>query len=366
MMLRHVGLGMAITACVLASLTACSSSVSSDRAPSFALKPTLSDLYGQTANMTLVIGGVRHEAIVDTGSLYLLVGNSKNDVDLTCAEPAVLHYGEGSAEVCKTTATVDAVTINADESRLARNLDFGDARLTGFSPPYAIIGLGGNAKQGENVGGVLPVTEQVRPDFISFRFPNGSQNNGVVEFGPLPADSLHGVADIPLVEGGVLDSGYTAELARLDFIRDDAIRATIQIEVDGVYLIRDGNTSRIADSNLALFDSGASPPYVPLDGQLAADNSTLQKSFITYSGDEEYDTIQFTFSVGDGDHVVLSNSNVRRYAAGNPFGTLPKPSDFRPGLGQLISVVGLGTLSEYNFQLAFKDGRATSIRFVEP
>jgi hypothetical protein len=351
----------------IAILSTCSSSSpsSSPKAPSagLTLQPTLRDQYPMSTNMVLIVGDERHPTIVDTGSIYLFVGNAKNDVKLGCAQPSAFHYGSGTAHFCATSAPLRAVGVNGSVVELASKVKMGDTKFTDFAPPDAIIGLSANL-EGKNLGRLTPITDQLHPDYLSFQFPNGSQNNAIAQFAPLPADELRGVAAVRLVSPGSLEYGYTAKVARVDFIADDSIRATIKTERDGVYLHRDGRRSKIAETNLAFFDTGSTQPYVPLSGDISLLSDQVPNALIPFAGDEPYDKVQFTFDVGDGDHVVLSSSNVQSYAP-DPFLTVPAASDFPAGLEQLTTVVGLGTLAGYDFQFTFEDGRAKSVQFVQ-
>lgn len=327
------------------------------------LQPTLKDRYPQSTNLVLVTGNTRHPTIVDTGSIYLFVGDAENDVQLGCSKPSAFHYGEGTAEFCTKRAPLRAVGIDGSVVELSTRVEMGTTKFTDFAAPYAIIGLSANL-EGENLGGLTPVTDQLRPDYLSFQFPNGAQNNAIVRFAPLPRDELSGVLAVPLVSPGSLEYGYTAKVSRVDFIADDSVRASITTESDGVYLQRDRERSKIAETNLAFFDTGTTQPYVPLNGDISLLSDQVPNALIPFSGAEPYDTVQFTFGVGRGDHVVLSNTTVRSYAPG-PFLTVPVASDFPDGLEQLTTVVGLGTLAGYDFQFTFEDGRAKTVHFVQ-
>ena len=172
------------------------------------------------------------------------------------------------------------------------------------------------------------------------------------------------MAAVPLVSPGSLGYGYTAKVSRVDFIAQDSVRASIRTERDGVYLHRDGQRSKIAETNLAFFDTGSTQPYVPLNGDISLLSDQVPNALIPFAGAEPYDTVQFTFDVGHGDHVVLSSSNVQSYAP-DPFLTVPAASDFPAGLEQLTTVVGLGVLAGYDFQFTFRHGRATTVQFAE-
>lgn len=311
----------------------------------------------------LSVGGKQVPTIVDTGSIYLFVGTEGNDAQLTCTDPSVFHYGGTYATFCKDTMPLRAVGVDASVVDLASEVTMGRAKFTEFEPPYAIIGLSANL-EGKNLGGLTPITEQLQPDYLSFQFPSGPQNNGIVRFAALPGDELQGVPSIPLVSPGGLEYGYTAKVSRVDFIADDSIRATIKTERDGVYLDRDLQHTKIAETNLAFFDTGATPPYVALNGDISLLGDHVTEAMLPFAGPTPFDRIQFTFDLGDGDHVVLSSPNMQSYAPG-PFLTLPSPSDFPAGLKQLTSVVGLGTLAGYDFQFTFKDNRATTVQFVQ-
>jgi hypothetical protein len=350
----------------VAIVTACASvSASFSEVPStpLHLQPTLDPQYPLSIDMLRVVGRHRRPTIVDTGSIYLFAGNPENSVQLHCAHPSAFHYGGGTARYCPTAAPLRVLGIDGATVELAPKVTMGRAHFSHFLPPYAIIGVSANL-EGENLPGLTPVTDQLRPDSLSFRFPNGGQNNAIARFGPLPAGTLRGVAEVPLVSPGTLEYGYTAEVSRVDFIAQDSIRATIRTGRDGVYLHRDGQRTRIADTNLAFFDTGATEPYVPLNGDISLLSDRVPDALIQFAGAEPYDTIQFTLDVGRGQHVVLSNRAVQRYAPG-PFLTVPTASDFPAGLRQLTTVVGLGTLAGYDFQFNFADGRATSVQFVE-
>jgi hypothetical protein len=326
------------------------------------MQPTSTPLYPRSTNMLRVAGGERRPTIVDTGSIYLFAGNPQNSVQLQCAHPSAFHYGGGTARYCPTTAPLRMLGIDGSTVELAPKITMGRAHFSDFLPPYAIIGVSANL-EGENLPGLTPVTDQLRPDFLSFQFPNGGQNDAIARFGPLPAGRLRGVVEVPLVSPGSLEYGYTARVSRVDFIAADSIRATIRTERDGVYLHRDGERTLIADTNLAFFDTGATEPYVPLNGDISLLSDRVPDALIQFAGAEPYDTIQFTLDVGGGHHVVLSNSAVQTYAPG-PFLTVPAATDFPAGMQQLTTVVGLGTLAGYDFQFNFSDGRATSVQFV--
>jgi hypothetical protein len=350
----------------VAILTACASaSASSSEVPSkpLHLQPTLDPQYPLSIDMVRVAGTDRRPTIVDTGSIYFFAGNPRNRVQLHCAHPSAFHYGGGTARYCPTAAPLRMLGIDGSTVELAPKVTMGRAHFSHFLPPYAIIGVSANL-EGKNLPGLTPITDQLRPDHLSFRFPNGSQNNAIARFGPLPTGALRGVAKVPLVSPGTLEYGYTAKVSRVDFIAQDRVRATIRTERDGVYLHRDGQRSRIADTNLAFFDTGATEPYVPLNGDISLLSDRVPDALIQFAGAEPYDTVQFTLDVGRGQHVVLSNRVVQSYAPG-PFLTVPAASDFPAGLKQLTSVVGLGTLAGYDFQFDFANGRAKTVQFVE-
>lgn len=315
--------------------------------------------------MILVRGNERIRSQVDTGSVYLFVGGHPEDPNLTCPSKPTFYYGAGFAEFCPATAPLKALGADNSVVEVAPNLKYGDANFKNWVGPHSIIGVSGNM-EGENLPGVETVIDQLRPDHMSFQFPNGGQNSAIVEFAALPPEKLRGVAAVPLVSPGSLKYGYTANISRVDFMVDSRIRASIVSEAGGVFLERDGQRSRIAEKNLAFFDTGATLPFTPLNGDISLLSNQVAKAPIPFTGTEAYDKVQFTLDVGNGDHVVLVNDNVKAWGAPPepPFFTLPAASDFPPGLVQFTSVVGLGTLSLYDFQFTFKDGRATSASFV--
>lgn len=314
--------------------------------------------------MTLVMGSERIRTQVDTGSVYLFVGNAKNDVKLECSNGATFHYGGGYAEFCPTTGPLKAVGVDKPVVELNPNVKFGQAKFVNWVGPTAIIGLSANL-DGQNLSGVEPVLDQLRPDYLSFQFPNAGQNSAIVEFAPLPAEKLRGVTPVPLVSPGSLGYGYTANIARVDFIADSKVRASIVSAADGVYLESDNQRNRIAEKNLAFFDTGATLPFTPINGDISLLGPDVGHAPIPFSGAAVYDKVQFTLDAGDGNQVILANDNVNSWGSppDPPFLTIPKASDFPQGLKQFTTVVGLGTLSLYDFQFNFRDGRATTAYF---
>lgn len=344
-------------------LGACTSSGDSLPKEGLKLQPLLDQQHSVAFNMTLVSEGKKIPVIVDTGSVYAFVEKSGAG-KLPCENPPTFHWGAGSAEFCKKTVALQAVATDGSVVELDAALSMGDARFSDWLGPDAIVGLAANLN-GENVGGLEPVINQLDPAALSFRFPNGSQNNGIVQFAPLPAEALFGVVPIPLVDPGTLGYGYTAQVSRVDFIADHQIKASILTESDGVYLQAGGSKSKIAEKNLAFFDTGATEPYVPINGDISLLSDKVSDAVIFPHGQVPYEEVRFTFDVGDGDHVVLSNNQIRSYGTGEPGLALPTIADFPAGMKQLTTVVGLGTLTGYDFQFSFEDGAAKEVRFIE-
>lgn len=308
--------------------------------------------------LTLVVDGKQLGVELDTGSIYWFLTASG---DLTCPDPATFTWGSGSATFCEQTAPLEVVAPDGSTVEVHPALKMGEAKFTDDFPP--IIGFSANM-QGKNVGGLEPVVDQLEPDVLSFRFPGGPMEDGVAQFSPLPADALRGVTPVPLVDPGSLKYGYTSNIFRVDFIAQNEVKASIITEPDGVYLETDGNRTQIAETNLAFFDTGATEPYVPVNGDISLMSDRVGDAVIFPKGKEPYDEVRYTLDAGDGKQVVLSNDQIRSYGTGAPGLAVPTAEDYPSGMKQLTTVVGLGTLGGYDFQFDFEDGRATQARFI--
>ncbi len=290
-------------------------------------------------NLTLAVDGNRVPVELDTGSIYAFLAAPGS---LTCSDPATFTWGSGSAKFCERTAPLRVVATDGSVVEMDPALKMGEAKFSSGFPP--IIGFSANMK-GKNIGGLETVIDQLEPDVLSFRFPEGPMHDGLAQFAPLPPDALRGVSPIPLVDPGSLEYGYTATISRVDFIADGEVKASIVTEPNGVYLEADGRRTKIAEENLAFFDTGATEPYVPINGDISLLSDRVAAAVIFPKGEEPYDEVRYTLDAEDGTQVVLSNDNVRSFGTGAPGLALPTAKDYPAGMKQLTTVVGLGTLA---------------------
>ena len=292
------------------------------------LQPAVSHQHAAYVTITLSDDARQARAEVDTGSIYAFVGTPGDE--LTCQSPSRFHWGAGYAEFCPRTAPLKAISMDGTIVELHPALRMGEATFHEWLGPDAIIGLSANMS-GANIGGLEPVIQQLNPEVMSFRFPNGPMNDGVMQFAPLSSDQLRGSRAVPLVDPGSLEYGYTANISRVDFLVANEIKASIMAGPDGVYLKRDGTRSRIAEKNLAFFDTGATEPYVPLNGDISLLSDRVSEAVIFPKGNEPYDEVRFTLDVGADHQVVLSNKQIRSYGTGEPGLALPTAADFPQG-----------------------------------
>lgn len=350
-------------AMAMAVLTMCTTPSPRPSGAPLRLQPVQSHQFPQEIDLVLVDGGEQRPVMVDTGSVYLFLGNAGNDTALDCPSPSRFTWGSGKADFCSSTMPLRAVGTDGSTVELSPDVTMGRAVFADWvSPNYAILGLSANLV-GTNVGGLTPVVDQLRPDYLSFRFPDGPLGDAVVAFAPLPDDEVRDATPVALVSPGGLGYGYTSKVSAVDFLADGQVLATIRTEADGVYLEKAAEHTRIADTNLAFFDTGATPPYVPLNGDISLLGDQVPNAIIPFAGKDPYDEVRFTLDAGNGQQVVISKLDVQSYAPGPPFLTVPSVSDFPEGLRQLTSVVGLGTLSGYDFHFTFADGKATTVQF---
>ena len=154
------------------------------------LQPAVSHQHAAYVTITLSDDARQARAEVDTGSIYAFVGTPGDE--LTCQSPSRFHWGAGYAEFCPRTAPLKAISMDGTIVELHPALRMGEATFHEWLGPDAIIGLSANMS-GANIGGLEPVIQQLNPEVMSFRFPNGPMNDGVMQFALSPVISSGGV-----------------------------------------------------------------------------------------------------------------------------------------------------------------------------
>lgn len=320
------------------------------------------------ATIEMQDGDSTRPVIIDTGSVYYFTSAREGSSTLSCEPVETYTYGVGVARFCPSSRVLAA---RADDGAMValsgHEITMGVARFSNWEPgiPGAVLGLAGNM-QGPNRPGISPVMDQLRPAHLSFQFPDGGLGNGIMSFGPLPADSLTGATPIPLVNPGSLGYGYTANVKRMEFRGSGKVLAAIAYERDGVFLEHGSALERIAEQHVAFFDTGTPLPLVFSNGDISllGDNVTAGNIGTKTSG-PFYDELRLVFDTGAGNTVTLRTTNLEPFQSNNPSAVVPTKAEFPANMRLLASVIGYPILTRYDFQIDFDGATAKDIIFVD-
>ena len=320
--------------------------------------------------------GASRPVFLDTGSVYYFVAPTSNPPDeLPCDKPQNFTYGGGGAEYCPVDGTLEMVDSEGTRTAISsEEIRYGDAYFTEWSTsPYAILGLSGN-RVGENQGGLKTITEQLRPEFMSFEWPDGRQNPGNFQFAPLDRPPGSGKT-LPLVNPTTLGYGYTARFDRVDFIIDSEVHTSVVNRYDakeasdqGVYLIIEGvDQGKIADDFISFFDTGTSVPFDWGNGDYSLLGKDVQKGNVTPSSSAPfYDSFTLMFTDANGEKVFMRSGSQMDFRSWSNQVNLITKAALPEGMKLAYSVLGLNFIGMWDFQFDYdEDGRATTITFYD-
>ncbi len=370
-----------LIASLFASLgAACSSTPDNPSAPELRFRGPLAFdtiVSGESANsleLTLRSGGIARKAMIDTGSIYYFQGTVNNSSTLSCEFPELYSYGGGAAHFCPSQAPLDLKTPeDAFENVATGNIVMGEAHFTEWPPPYGIVGLSGYVV-GENKPGMVAVTEQLKPDFLSFTFPEGLLEDGFFQFDEL--DSVKSdAAVLPLVDPTTLGYGYSARFARFEYIVEGKVHTTIVNRYDdggGVFLEHDGESHRIADDFISFFDTGTTIPLFPVNGDVSLLGDKVPSGTIMPEASApNFESYNAIFEDVDGQEVMLKSGDLRKWWGPDGAGRLARVLTMAaveaqaPDMVLYAPTVGLNFIGNYNFQFAFDDGTPTEATFSD-
>lgn len=320
--------------------------------------------------------GASRPVFLDTGSVYYFVAPTSNPPDeLPCDKPETFTYGGGAAEYCPVDGILEMIDSEGRHTEISsEEIRYGDAYFTDWSTsPYAILGLSGN-RVGKNQGGLKTVTEQLRPEFMSFEWPDGRSNPGNFQFAALDRPAGSGLT-LPLVSPTTLGYGYTARFDRVDFIKDNAVHTSVVNRHDakeasdrGVYLIVEGmDQGKIADDFVSFFDTGTSVPFDWGDGDYSLLGKDVQKGNITPSGSSPlYDSFTVMFTDANGHKVFMQSGPQSDYVSWGYQVNLITKAVLPEGMKLAYAVLGLNFIAMWDFQIDHdEDGWAKTITFYE-
>lgn len=333
------------------------------------LQPVKGKTHPLGATIELQDGYATRPVIIDTGSIYYFETPPASAVSspLSCAPPETFTYGVGVAKFCPSSQTLTARSSDgALETILGSSITLGLAQFSDWEPgiPNAVLGLAGNM-QGPNRNGISPLIDQIKPSQLSFRFPNGGLANGMMSFGPLPADRLSGASPIPLVNPGSLGYGYTANIKRMEFIGSGKVLAAITYGRDGVFLEHGTARDKIAEQHVAFFDTGTPLPLVFSNGDISLlGNNVTTGNIGTNTSGPFYDELRVVFDSATGNSVTLQTKDLGPFQSNNPSAVVPTKAEFPANMKMLASVIGYPMLTRYDFQIDFDGTTAKDIAFV--
>lgn len=311
-------------------------------------------------------GDSTRSVAVDTGSIYYLESVTERELD--CDPVQTFTYAIAYARFCPAEEVLEIRAADGDLVKVREGaIGMGEAEFVDWKTklPEAVLGLAGNM-EGRNRTGMSPVVDQLSPEHLSFRFPDGGLEDGTLSFGPLPDDRLEGVEPVPLVGPGSLGYGYTAEVERMEFLGDGELLAAIVFEDDGVFLELGSARDRIAEQHLAFFDTGTPVPLVFSNGDVSLLGDDIVAGNIgTDTSGPFYDELRVVFEGASGGSVVLRTDELAPFRAGNPSAVVPTRAEFPEGMKMLASVIGYPLLTQQDFQIDFEGTTAKEIFFVE-
>lgn len=321
----------------------------------------------------MLIGGTRQPVMVDSGSVYLFLGSANNEPALECSDPFTFTYGIGAASYCPTFHQDVLAETRSDQgapfpvATPQRSLQYGVARFDQAfgGPPFAIIGLSSDLNRAKTWP-MDSVIRQLQFPALSFEFPQGPAQPGVMSFCPIERDEASARIQIPLTDPGALDYGYVAALERMEFYRDerDSDPAVILVQrPDGVVLedTSTGKSSRVASHLRGFFDTGTTDPFGGIFiGDISLMGGQVARSALpTPPGAPRTDRIDLVVRDANGKEARLTHS-LRQYNDLNvrlqrPVITAPVAEAFPPQLDSAVALIGLNWLAHYDFEFRFNE-----------
>lgn len=351
-----------------AALTACATdTTSSVYTGELATEPVSGKTHALGTTIDMQDGYGTRPVIIDTGSIYYFASPPAKNPTLSCTSVETFNYAVGVAKFCPSVRTLTARDRDGSMVNLVdRGIEMGVAQFSDWEPgiPDAVLGLAGNM-QGENASGIAPVIDQLQPQHLSFRFPNGGLSSGTMSFGPLPADRLETASPIPLENPGSLGYGYTANVKRMEFIGAGKVLAAISYGPSGVFLESGSKRDKIADQHLAFFDTGTPLPLVFSNGDVSLLGNDIAAGNIgTNTSGPFYDELRIVFDSAENNSVTLKTEDLGPFQTNNPSAVVPTKAEFPANMKMLASVIGYPVLAQYDFQIDFDGQTARDITFV--
>ena len=317
--------------------------------------------------MEVFAGGLSRNVIIDTGSIYYFLGSPDNSKDLSCSSPETFTYGSGEAVFCPEKNKVEVKTLEGAYQPLRSNeLKMGSCHLNDWpdGAPPAIMGLSGNLT-GKNRKGMASMIQQLKPDYLSFSFPEGMTKRGFFQFDKLPEDAAAAFPPIPLVDPGSAEYGYTARPLRVEFWVDGEVHTILRNTVDGVLLETESSIDRVADEFLTFFDTGTTLPIALFDGVSLLGDQVGKAYLMPESSAVGYDSMLVVFEGESGEEIFVESGDLRFWINNSPFAKVPTKAVFSGDVQEFLVVMGLNFIARFDFQFDFERGEATHITFVE-
>ena len=305
------------------------------------------------------------KVIIDTGSVYYFLASPDNSKDLPCSSPETFSYGSGTSVFCPEEAIVDVKTTEGSYAPLRNQaLKMGRSHFEDWQQTLAIMGLAANLV-GENRKSMASMMQQLKPDFLSFSFPDGLTQKGFLQFEELPDDAAAGFPSIPLVDPGPSEYGYTALPLRLEYYSSGKLHTTLSNTEEGVFLETATSIDRVADEFRTFFDTGTTVPLLMANAVSLLSDQVANAVIEPERSAADYDRVLVFFEGEAGEEVVVDSGDLAFWIDNSPFAKVPTKAAIPSDAQALVLVVGLNFLGRFDFQFDFDGGVATSITLVD-
>ena len=219
---------------------------------------------------------------------------------------------------------------------------------------------------------LLTTIEQIKPDYLSFAFPEGLLKEGYFKFDRLN-DNGENRFQIPLVNPTTLGYGYCIRFFRLEYVVDGAVHTVIVNEYkqgNCVFIESDGERNRIADDFVAFLDCGTPIPLWGANGDISLLSEDVTAGNVNPEKTAPYfDSFNGFFEDIDGKEVSLGSGDLKVWQghAHDRMRVLTKAAvnADAPNMKLYAPVLGLNFLGRYDFQFNFENGTPSEVVFVK-
>ena len=317
--------------------------------------------------MDVFIDGLSRKVVIGMLNLYFFLGSPDNSKDLSCSSPETFTYGAGQILYCPEENNIDVKTLDGAYQPLRSNeLKMASCHLPNWptEAPPAIMGLSGNLTA-KNRTGMTSVIEQLNPSYLSFSFPKGMTKSGFLQFDKLPEDAAAAFPQIPLVDPGVLEFGYTASPLRIEFYHKGKAHTILRNTEEGLLLETESSIDRVADEFRVGFDTGTTLPIEVFEATPLLSSQVPRKALNPESSASHYDRVLVVFEGESGEEILVDSGDLRLWIGNSPFDRVPTKASIPDNTQQVVILMGINFIGRFDFQFDFDGGRATHITFVE-